>query len=575
MRKTVRAAAVGAAATVLAVAGTPAADATDATEQARHAGGIKHLVVIYEENHSFDNLFGGWTRVRGRAVNGVHGPGYAGRATQAGADGKPLACLPQKDVNLTSPPLDPTCGPVALADGTTAASHFTNAPFDITHYIAPADTTCPPGDVSAPDGVLKGKGEPGGCTRDMVHRFYTEQFQLDGGRMDRYTLGSDAAGLTQGRYDTRALPVYAYLHTKGAPRYVLGDRFFQGAFGGSFLNHQYLIAARAPQWADWTEDGAAHSVLDTKGMPAKTPLYANETGQDNPLTQACGTPATVAGFACGDYAVNTVQPFSQPYAPGTADAKRLPPIDDGTSPNIGDELSAKGVAWAWYAGGWDNAAGNTTGPGWTNGTTAGTCGDADHKAAAVYPYCAGNLFQFHHQPFTYFAAYGEGKPGRRHLKDEAAFLAAAKAGKLPAVSFVKPYGEENEHPGYASTDNGESHLVDLLKAVDASPQADDTVVVVTYDEFGGQWDHVPPPGSGTPGPHDAFGPGTRIPFLMLGRPLRRSGVDHTPYDTTSILRTIEKRWHLAPLDKAYGRDAKVADLGSAFRLAGLPLDYPA
>ncbi len=98
----------------------------------------------------------------------------------------------------------------------------------------------------AANGVPKGSGEPGGCTRDIVHRFYQEQYQLNGGKQNRYVTGSDAVGLTQGYYKTRDLPIYKYLHRKGAPKYVLADRFFQAAFGGSFLNHQWLIAARTP-----------------------------------------------------------------------------------------------------------------------------------------------------------------------------------------------------------------------------------------------------------------------------------------------------------------------------------------
>ena len=57
-----------------------------------------------------------------------------------------------------------------------------------------------------------------------------------------------------------------------------------------------------------------------------------------------------------------------------------------------------------------------------------------------------------------------------------------------------------------------------------------------------------PPGQGNyDGPHDAYGPGTRIPALLIGKPVARSTVDHTSYDTTSILRTIEERWGLAAL----------------------------
>jgi phospholipase C len=89
-------------------------------------------------------------------------------------------------------------------------------------------------------------------------------------------------------------------------------------------------------------------------------------------------------------------------------------------------------------------------------------------------------------------------------------------------------------------------------------------VVVTYDEFGGQWDHVAPPGQGsTAGPHDQWGPGTRLPTLIIAPRLRSDfAVDHTQYDTTSILATIEHRFALAPLST---RDAAVNDLSMVFR----------
>jgi phospholipase C len=132
------------------------------------------------------------------------------------------------------------------------------------------------------------------------------------------------------------------------------------------------------------------------------------------------------------------------------------------------------------------------------------------------------------------------------------------------VSFIKPIGQENEHPGYASEPNGSDHLVDLLQLIEGSGCADDTMVIVTYDEFGGQWDHVSPPGQGgNRGPHDIWGPGTRIPALVISDDLDRSfSVDHTQYDTTSILATIEARWRLKPLSS---RDAAVNDLFGVFR----------
>jgi acid phosphatase len=524
--------------------------------------GVEHIVVIYEENHSFDNLYGGW--------EGVDGLAHADPAhtTQVGQSGKPYSCLLQDDVNLTSPPLPGDC-----ADSTTASaftSHFPNRPFTIDDFISPMDTTCPPPGVFALNGVAKGTGLPGGCTRDLVHRYYQEQYQLDGGQQDRYVTGSDALGLTMGRYDTRALPIYRYLHAKHHPPYAIADNFFQAAFGGSFLNHQWLIAARTPTWPGAVNDGGAddlHSVVDANGMPISYPLYTSPAGssaKDGALTASCDpAPArgpTPPGVTCGDFAVNTIQPAYQPYAPGTAESRRLPPQ---TAPTIGDRLSAKGVDWAWYAGGWSNADGDVDDPGWTNGSGP-TCSDPDTAANATFPNCPDKLFQYHHQPFNYFASFAPGTRAREaHLRDEADFVDAARRSvrhcKLKPVSFVKPIGAENEHPGYASVETGSDHLVDLLSAIEGSRCAKRTLVVVTYDEFGGAWDHVPPPGQGgTPGPHDRWGPGTRIPALLVSPQLHRGfSVDRTQYDTTSVMSTIERRFHLAPVG---GRDAEANDL---------------
>lgn len=428
----------------------------------------------------------------------------------------------------------------------------------------------------APNGVKAGSGLPGGCTRDIVHRFYQEQYQIDGGKQDRYVTGSDAAGLTMGTYDTRTTPVYRYLHQSGAPKYVVADHFFQAAFGGSFLNHQYLVAAQAPTYT--CVDTAAvcsandlHSVVDTNGMPTTYPLYSpTSTVKDAQLTQACAQGTTNPSVACGDNAVNTIQPLSQPFAPGTIPAKRLQVDDATTAKNIGDTMTAADVSWNWYSGGWDNAAGNTTGLGWTNGATPGTCADPN-AIPGNYPYCPDKLFQFHHQPLNYFSNYAEGGPGRSHLQDEKNFIASAQGGTLPQVSFVKPVGEENEHPGYASTTNGESHLVDLLKAVTSGPQAKDTLVVVTYDEFGGQWDHVSPPSAATGAPAgttDLYGPGTRIPALVVSAGLPHSGVAKTTFDTTSIMATIERGFGAAAVAT---RDASVSDLRSTLTAAGVSL----
>jgi phospholipase C len=243
---------------VLAVAAGSGATPGHANGDEHKLRDIKHIVVIYEENHSFDNLYGGWEGVRG--LSGAD----AAHTIQLGQTGPssfaPYQCLYQDDANLQaksaanpSAPLTTTCN---NSTGGTFPSHFTNGPFSIDDYIAPTDVTCPPvtnafafpnglrkGGINPATGLVVPGARPGGCTRDIVHRFYEEQFQLNGGQQNRYALQSDAAGLVMGTYDTTKLPIYRYLHEHQHPRYAILDNFFQAAFGGSYLNHQFLVDA--------------------------------------------------------------------------------------------------------------------------------------------------------------------------------------------------------------------------------------------------------------------------------------------------------------------------------------------
>jgi phospholipase C len=500
----------------------------------------------------------------------------ATHTTQVDQNGVAYGCLRQNDANLTSPvPLAATCTDAVHS----ISSAFPNGYFTIDGFIPPTAITCPPTlnafgfpnglrdpGINPATGLPVPGALPGGCTRDLVHKFYQEQYQLNGGLQNRYMVGSDAIGLTMGVYDTKALPIYRYLHSDDHPHYAIDDNFFQAAFGGSFLNHQFLIAAAAP--TDPAAPANLHSLVDTAGFPRNNyPLYiplAGQTYRDSDFTVPC--PAPKAGLACGNYAVNTMQPSYEPF--GTFGEKLVPQ----TGTTIGDLLSAKGVDWAWYGGGWSNAAGLRDQPGWTNGNGP-TCSDPNHdpNPAFVFPKCPDAVFQYHHQPFSYFTNFAPGTDARaKHLRDEVEFEnTVASSGdtcNLKPVSFVKPLGQENEHPGYASEPNGSNHLVELLQSIQNSRCAKDTMVVVTYDEFGGEWDHVSPPGQGNDnGPHDQFGPGTRIPALIISPFLRGNFVvDHTSHDTTSILATIENRWLDGQRLGADTRDGKVADLSSVY-----------
>ena len=413
---------------------------------------ISHIIVIYQENWSFDGLYGSFP-----GANGIANAGAAVR--QVDKNGVPYGTLPQPLIAGKPDPRFPANLPVA--------------PFNAAEFVLPTERT-----------------------GDLVHRYYQEQLQIDGGKMDKFVAWSDAAGLVMSYYDATNMPV-----GRLAQQYVLADNFFHAAFGGSFLNHFWLVCACTPRWAD--APASLRAQVDANGVMVK----------DGAVTP-------------DGYMINTAFTVNSPH-PAGADPSTLVP--NQTMPTIGDRLSERGVSWAWYSGGWNDAL----------------AGHADP------------LFQFHHQVFAFFAKYAEGTPGRAaHLRDERDFFRDARAGTLPSVVFVKPLGPDNEHPGYADMLRGERHVADLVRAVANSPAWPGTVIIVTYDEHGGRWDHVAPPVV------DRWGPGIRVPAVIISPLAKRHYVDHTAYDTTSILKLIEMRYGLAPLGT---RDAKINGLEGAFQ----------
>jgi len=346
---------------------------------------------------------------------------------------------------------------------------------------------------------------------DLTNNFYEEQRQIHGGRMDQFVLYDAAAkGLTMGYYPTGGLPL-----AQEAAKYTLCDHFFHGVFGGSLQNHIFLVSAGVAQFPN-APASIKRAVLDDAGQPVPD---ATGKFQDGPLTP-------------DGYVVGTLFPAGGPHPPSTPAEQLVPPQ---TLTTIGDRLTAKGLDWGWYSEGWNEILSGP--PLDSNGTDPAT------------------LFQYNHQPFTYFDGYGQGQPGRAHLRDESEFMTAAANGALPAVSFVKPDGIDNEHPNYADMFAGEMHIRTLIDAVRNGPQWADTAIIVTYDENGGFWDHVTPPAG------DRFGPGTRVPTLVISPLARKGFIDGTTYDSASILSLIEHRYGLEPLA---ARDAAAADMTAAF-----------
>ena len=183
---------------------------------------IDTVVVIYAENRAFDTLFGLYPGANG--IPGVNPSAVGALVPQVDRDGSPLATLPAAWGGLTA-----RNQPLTVTEAQSAG--LANRPF-----------------------LLNGPNALGGSgavvpvnvmTRNLVHRYYNNIMQINGGTNDGFAAWSNAGGLTMGYYDGSALEMWQV-----ARRYTLADNFFMGAFGGSFLNHQYLVCACAPEYPD-------------------------------------------------------------------------------------------------------------------------------------------------------------------------------------------------------------------------------------------------------------------------------------------------------------------------------------
>ncbi len=490
---------------------------------------VDTIVVIYAENRSFDNLYGLFPGANGIPGVNVHSSGKLIDQADRDAAGTTLISLPQTWGGVTAAGQTPVVTQAQSAG-------LPNRPFPIETAFG----------VDLPQSVV---------TRDLYHRFYENQMQIDGGRNDKFAGYADSGGLVMGYYDGSEMALWNI-----ARQYVLADNFFMGAFGGSFLNHQYLICACAPEYpnADTAAAKPTIAALDTdvsgKYLPRLTLASTSPASALDgiPVFANSGNITPKNYFGDGTFrAVNTMQPAYQPAsnAPGATDTTHLY-TDTGkpntlppqTQKNIGDLLTAKRVSWRWYAGAWTQTLATAT---------------TDRAFPAAPPGAAPN-FQFHHQPFNYFANLDPVKNAadrKEHLQDYNDLIKDAQAGTLPHVAFYKPEGDLNQHPGYAAVKAGDDHIAQLIETLQKSPQWSKMVIVVTYDENGGFWDHVAPPKG------DQIGPGTRIPAIIISPTSRHGAIDHTQYDTASILRLITRRFALPVLPGLAARDAQLKKNG--------------
>lgn len=292
------------------------------------------------------------------------------------------------------------------------------------------------------------------ATADLPHSRGEFLRVWDVGKMDKYALFNGIVSM--GHYDNTT-PGMSTLWG-WAQQFALADNFFPSVMGDAPTNQLYMVAA------------------DDNNNPG------------------------------------TIQPF-------------FPPCNDQvkasagyTFPHVGDQLTTKGLTWAWYQ------------------EELGVCG-------AYVP--QENPFQF----FTDAHA-------STNVRDLSKFSADLAAGKLPTVSFVQPGPTHSMHPALGvPLVNGINWLDGFIHQVQASPVWANAAIVVVWDSSGGWWDHVPPPQV------DAQGYGPRVPMMVISPFAKKNYISHVQMDNVSILKFVQNTFGLPPLN---ARNQLGSDLSDMF-----------
>ncbi len=509
---------------------------------------IKHVIVVIGENHTFDNLFGGYKPRKGQTVlnllsqgiineDGSPGPNFAKAVQQQAGNTSVYRVDPSITGAFAFLPQPQTTYATGLPPGVPDVRFPANlqpGPFQITKYV-PYDS----------------------YVGDPPHRFFQMWQQVDRGKNDLFAwvgvttgIGPDNSfnppsygpnntfqgGEAMGFYNmsTGDAPKFKAL----ARRFALSDNYHQSVMGGTGAN---FLALATGDVAYFNANGVPTKPFDNQienpdPQPGTNNWYKKDgyTGGSYVNCADTNLPGVSAilsylhsqpgkafrGGNCAPDAYYLVNNYGLGY---TFDGQPKPlgptkfTLPPQTIPTIADALSAKRVSWKWYSGGREATR-----------TTDEYCGICD--------------------PFTGFTSIMT-TPLKKNLQGMTELYSdLANNGQLPAVAFVRPFESKAGHPANAKMSEFENFVADLVDKVKASPALwKETAILVTVDEGGGYYD------SGYIQPVDFFGDGTRIPLLAVSPWAKRGHVDHTYTDHASILKFIENNWHLKPLS-ARSRD---------------------
>lgn len=336
------------------------------------------------------------------------------------------------------------------------------------------------------------------------HSFTAAFLAINGGRMNCF---SRLAGGFQLQSYVQYHPDQVANYFALAKHYVLADRFFSSSYGPTGIEHLYTIAAQSDRFTDHERE-TPPGQFGTNGIPRE---YC-----DDPTERA--------------WSFRKLRPREEDIAYELEErgegqtliqrfwTLRRPCINVRTLPDL---LEERGVSWKYYRG--------------------------DHDYVA---------------PMRWIRHIRFGPMWQKVVTDEA-FWRDVRRGDLPAVSWLIPPVEESEHPPQGDLCRGQNWTVRVMNALQRSPQWDATAVVLTWDDFGGFYDHVPPPHL------DLYGLGPRVPALVLS-PWARSGyIERETLEFSSVLKLIERIFDLPALTD---RDARANDLLDAFDFDQEPLE---
>jgi len=465
--------------------GPSAVPALAATKQAHNAfpataTPIQHLVVIFQENVSFDHYFGTY----------------------------PVATNPAGEPKFKALPNTPT------------VNGYSNTLLNFNPNLNPANGA----GASNPFRIDRSAT----VTADQNHDYTAEQLAFDAGVMDLFPTDTSSGGNeVMGYFDGNTVTgLWNY-----AQAFAMSDNSFSTTFGPSTPGVINLVSGQ------------------TNGVTATLNGTSDETsgGSDGSLT-VIGDPDPI-GDVCSNATRNQVTMGSK---------------------NIGDLLSAAGVTWGSFMGGFNLSIVNPDGSTGCSRASTGLAGSTKDYIPhhSFFNYWTSTANPGHTRPAS-IAEIGNAGPAN-HQYDILDFYTAAAAGNLPAVSLLKAPAYQDGHAGYSDPLDEQTFLVNTINLLETLPTWSSTAVVILYDDSDGWYDHQMGPivntstgaadaltgpgfcGNGLnalPGLNPAnahalgrCGYGPRQPLLVVSPWARQNFVDHTVTDQTSVIRFIEDNW---------------------------------